>query len=285
MSVSVFHGRREEARRKRLVDASSSASRPRSPSRRGTRLLTILPPTLLGLLLLLGWLFGTSSGVVPSYDLPDIASVGDALSSGLSSGLFLSNAWVTIQESLGGFLLAIVFSLPIGYGLAKWPVFSATVQPYLAAGQAIPAIIIAPFLIIWIGYGMAPLIIVCMLVVLFPMVITTALGFQTIDRNLIEAARVEGASFRPMLTHIELPLALPAIMASIRAGLTLSVTGALVGEFVNNSDQGLGALVMIAKSQYNLPLMFATVIILAGLAALFYGIARGATLLSEALYG
>jgi NitT/TauT family transport system permease protein len=250
-----------------------------------SRLLNVLLPTLLGVFLLLGWYMSTATGAVPGYMLPGFGDVGSALWDGLTSGLFLSNAWVTLQESLGGFLIAAALALPIGYGLAKGRLFAATIQPYLVAGQAIPAIVIAPFLIIWLNYGMFALIILCALVVFFPMEITMSLGFQTLDRSLLEAARVEGASFWPLLTRIELPLALPAIMAAVRTGLTLSIIGALVGEFVNNSDQGLGALIQIAKSQYNVPLMFATVIILAILATAFYGLARGLTRLSEAIFG
>ena len=74
-----------------------------------------------------------------------------------------------------------------------------------------------------------------------------------------------------MLAHIEFPLALPAILAALRIGLTLSITGALVGEFVSNSGQGLGALVFEAKDQFNAPLLFATLIFLAGLASVYYG--------------
>jgi NitT/TauT family transport system permease protein len=159
------------------------------------------------------------------------------------------------------------------------------VQPYLAAGQAIPAIVIAPFLVLWLGYGQGPVLVVCCLVVFFPLVITTAYGFQSIDRSLLDAARVEGAASWPLLTQIEFPLALPAIMAAMRAGLTLSITGALVGEFVTGSDQGLGALVQIAKSQYDLALMFATVLVLACLAALLYGLTKGLTRFTEAIYG
>ncbi len=249
------------------------------------RLFTIFPPVLLGSLLLLTWYIVTATGAVPAYILPGWSDVLGALSDGFASGLFLSNAWVTIQESLGGFLIAVVFALPIGYGLARGRVFAATLQPYLVAGQAVPAVVLAPFLVIWLGYGIVDLLVLCALVVFFPLEITVALGFQTIERDLIEAARVEGAGFWPLLVRIELPLALPSIMAAVRTGLTLSVVGALVGEFVNNSDQGLGALVQIAKSQYNVPLMFATVLVLALLASIFYGIARSLTKLSETISG
>lgn len=284
MSVTIL---KEEERE--VADQALALSSPRKRARRSvkttSRLLTVLPPMMLGLILLVAWYSSTSSGAVPSYQLPDIASVGSALWGGLSSGLLLNAASVTLQESLGGFLIALVIALPTGYGLARWWPFAVTIQPYLAAGQAIPAIVIAPFLVLWLGYGIAPTLVVCCLVVFFPFVIMTAYGFQAIDRSLMDAARVEGASFWPMLTQIEFPLALPAIMAAIRTSLTLSITGALVGEFVVSGDQGLGALVQIAKSQFDVALMFAIVIILALLAAVLYGITRGLTRLTEAVYG
>jgi NitT/TauT family transport system permease protein len=285
--MSVTMPKREEAPgvAEQVPVLSSPHKRARRPSKTTSRLLTVLPPALLGLILLVSWYAGTASGAVQSYQLPSIPSVCNALWGGLTSGLLLSNAWVTLQESLGGFLIALVIGLPTGYGLARWRPFAATVQPYLAAGQAIPAIVIAPFLVIWLGYGIMPTLLVCCLVVFFPLVITTAYGFQAIDHSLMDAARVEGASFWPMLSRIEFPLALPAIMAAVRTSLTLSIVGALVGEFVVAGDQGLGALVEIAKSQYDLAQMFATVIVLALMAAIFYGITRGLTRLTEAVYG
>lgn len=286
MSVTMLREGEREANEQELAATSSlSSSRKRArASRTASRLLAFLAPVLLGVALLGSWYFSTARGLIAAYELPPPSDVWTSLRDGLTSGLFLHMAWVTIQESLGGFLLAIVIALPVGFGLAKWRLFAATVYPYLAAGQAIPAIVIAPFLVVWMGYGMGPTVVLCFLVVLFPMIITTALGFQTLDQALVDAARVEGAAFWPMLTRIEFPLALPAIMAAVRTGLTLSVVGALVGEFVTNTDQGLGALVEIAKNQYDVPLMFATVIVLAVLAAIFYGITWGLTKLSEIVY-
>jgi len=234
------------------------------------RAMLVVPPLVLAIFLLVSWYVTTATGSVPVFILPPPRDVFVTLADGLRSGLFLSNALVTIQESLLGFLLGVIIALPLGYAIAKSRLLAATIQPYLVAGQAIPAIVIAPVLVLWLGYGLLPITILCMLVVLFPMVITTALGVQTIDTLYTDAARVEGASGWSMLVHIEFPLALPAILAALRIGLTLSITGALVGEFVNNSAQGLGALVFEAKDQFNAPLLFATLIFLAGLAAVYY---------------
>lgn len=271
---------RGETLARRSAWSDTRASEPRATKRS----LAILPPLALALVLLVGWYVGTTYGQINSLFLPAPGDVLGSLVGGLASGLYLSNTLITIEESLLGFLLALLIALPLGYGLVKSRLLSAIIQPYLAAWQAIPAIIIAPLLVMWLGYDMLPTVILCMLVVLFPMVISTALGFQTIGREYLEAARLDGAAGWPMLTQIEFPLALPAIMAAVRTGFTLSITGALVGEFVKGGDQGLGALVMIAKTQYDTPAMFATLVILALLAALYYAATALLSKLASAIY-
>jgi len=195
--------------------SSSSYLNARATLNATQRLLLVVPPVVLALLLLMSWYVSTTYGHVSNLILPAPGDVLAALSDGFSAGWLQSNALITIQESLLGFLLAVVVALPLGYGLAKSRLIAATVQPYLAAGQAIPAIVIAPILIIWVGYGLLPIVILCMLIVLFPMVITTELGVRTIDPTFTDAARVEGASGWAMLAHIEFPLALPAILAGV----------------------------------------------------------------------
>ncbi len=248
------------------------------------RLFSSFPPILLGALLLIAWYSVTASGRINSLILPAPADVFSSLVDGISSGLYWEHTLITVQESLFGFLLAVAIALPLGYGVAKSRLLAYTLQPYLAAGQAIPAIVIAPFLYLWFGIGTLSVIIVCMLVVLFPMVINTILGVQMIERELLEAAQLEGAAGWSLLSQIEFPLALPAILAAVRTGLTLSITGAIVGEFFCNPDHGLGALVHIALNQYNMAFMFATVLVLAVLAALYFGATWFLLKLAEIIY-
>ncbi len=291
MSVTTSIQKRVSLKTREYAQGGTEAKKPSPPSRRVSasrsvmgRTLVVSPPVVLALILLVSWYLGTSYGHVSSLILPAPNSVLASLSNGLSSGLFVNAALVTVQESILGFLLALVVALPLGYGLAKSRLLAAAVHPYLAAGQAIPAIVIAPLLVIWLGYGLLPNVILCMLIVLFPMVITTILGVQTIDQTFIDAARVEGASGWSLLAHIEFPLALPAVLAGIRTGLTLSVMGAVVGEFVGGGDQGLGALVQIAKEQFDTPSLFATLVILAALATLYYATSWLLVKLAEAIY-
>ena len=270
------------------IEPVESPARPRAAPRAQAaqavmqRVLLIAPPVLLALFLLAGWFVAYRH--VNSLILPAPGDVFSSLTAGMKSGLFLSNLLVTVEESLLGFALALVIALPLGYGIAKWRLFAATVHPYLAAGQAIPAVVIYPLLSRWFGYGFVPIFILCTLVVLFPMVITIGLGFQTIDHSLVDAARVEGASAWPMFASIEFPQALPAIMAAIRTGLTLSIVGAIVGEFVNQGDQGLGSLVLSARNQFDSALLFATLLVMALMASLYYGFAWALTKLANRIY-
>ena len=290
MSITTSIQKRVSLKTRKYEDGAETKA-PSFPGRRSSasrgaveRTLTASPPIVLALLLLAGWYLGTAYGRIPSLFLPAPADVLTSLSNSFSSGILLNAALVTAQESILGFLLALVVALPLGYGLAKSRLLASALQPYLAAGQAIPAIVIAPLLIIWLGPGLLPNLILCMLIVLFPMVITTILGVQIIDQTLLDAARVEGASGWSLLAYIEFPLALPAVLAGLRTGLTLSVMGAVVGEFVSGGDQGLGALVQIAREQYDTPSLFAALLILAVLAALYYAASWLLVKLAEAVY-
>ncbi len=267
--------------------ALTHAAAPRSARLRAlvfSGLLSLVPALLVACLLLFVWYGVTAARLVPSIILPAPADVFSSLVAGFSSGLFLSNLWITMQESLLGFLLALLIALPLGYALAKFRLFAVAFHPYLAAGQAIPVLAIAPLLSLWLGYGLFTNVVVSFLVVFFPLVVNAMLGLQLIDRSLTDSARVEGASGWSLLANIEFPLALPPIMAAFRTCLTLAVVGALVAEFVIGGDQGLGSLVLQAKNQYNLPFMFASLLVLAALAALYYGFAWLLTRLTEAVF-
>lgn len=166
----------------------------------------------------------------------------------LTVGGLLGHAAITLGVSALGCVLGVVIALPLGYLIAHVPVVSAAVGPYLAASQAIPAVALAPLLVVWVGYGTVPTALLCTLMVFFPITINTVLGFARLDADVIGAARVDGAGTLTLLVWIEFPLALPAILAGIRNGFVLSVTGAVVGEFVMGG-QGLGELLAVYRDR------------------------------------
>lgn len=265
--------------------APSPASQPPRPSRamrerrRGlpslaARALGTLPALALAALALLIWQLVTQTGGDQvTILLPAPLDVARSFWLSLSDGLLPSYAAQTLIESLGGFALGTVVALPMGYAIARSPLLARAIQPYLAASQAMPVVAIAPLLVLWVGFGIPPVIVLCALIVFFPTVVTTVLGLRTLDRDVVDSGRVEGAGRWALLWHIELPLALPSILAGLRTSLTLSVTGAVVGEFAIG-DQGLGGLLQIARGNFDMPLEFATLLTLALYAAALYGAAR-----------
>lgn len=249
----------------------SSTNRRRRGVTRGT--LTTLAPILVGLAALLIWQTITQSGAVTAYLLPTPGQVAQAFVSALRSGLFAHYGFTTLIESLAGFALGAVIALPVGYAIARSRTLAAALEPYMAASQAVPAVALAPLLVLWLPTGLAPIAVLCALIVFFPAAINTTLGFRTLDHEVVDAARLDGAGRWSLLRHIEAPLALPTVLAGLRTSLTLSITGAVVGEFVL-SDQGLGGLLTIARGNFDMPLEFATLIALALMATILYGAAR-----------
>lgn len=248
-----------------------------SPSRRRSGLArsaaSALAPVALGVAALLIWQLVTQSGAVNAFLLPSPGQVAQAFISAAQSGLFLRYGSTTLAESLVGFALGAAVALPMGYAIARSRTLAAALEPYMAASQAIPAVALAPLLMLWLPGGLAPIALLCALIVFFPAAINTTLGFRRLDHEVVDAARIDGAGGWSLLRYIETPLALPTVLAGLRTSLTLSITGAVVGEFVL-SDQGLGGLLTIAHGNFDAPLVFATLIALAILAMGLYGVAR-----------
>jgi NitT/TauT family transport system permease protein len=259
----------------RTPERSSSAKRWRALRPRSVEGVAglILPPLILGLLALAAWSLAVRTGAVDSYLLPAPSEVLRVFWQSLTNGLLWQYARPTLVESLEGFVAGSLFGLVTGYGVARSRLAARMLEPYLAASQAMPAIALAPLLVLWLGYGLTPVVALCALIVFFPVHVNTVLGIRTLDQEVLDAARVDGAGGWALLWHFELPLALPSILAGMRNGLTLSITGAVVGEFVLG-DRGLGGLLTIARGNFNIPLVFATLLTLSIMAAVFYGLGR-----------
>ncbi len=230
-----------------------------------------IPPVLLGVTLLAAWFIIAELELVSSYFIPHPVTVWDRLEAGLgSTGAIRSAALTTIGEAVAGCAVAAIIGIPLGYAIAKWRLFSATVEPYLAASQAVPAVAVAPILVLWIGYGAVSVVVLCTIIVIFPVVISTALGLRNLDTDILDAARLDGAGRWELLRYMELPLAAPSILAGLRTGFTLSVTGAIVGEMVMGGT-GLGLLLNSSQgSSGNTAMLFAIIAVLCVLAVSLY---------------
>jgi NitT/TauT family transport system permease protein len=230
-------------------------------------------PALLGIALLASWQLLVQSGRVSSFLLPYPGAVLESLRATVRQGTLAGYVAPTLVEALAGYGLGALCALPLGYGIAHSRIVASTLQPYLAASQAIPVVAIAPLIALWLGYGLLPVVVLCALIVFFPMVVNTTLGVRTLDADLVQSARVEGAGRLRLIWYVELPLALPSILAGLRTSLTLSVTGAVVGEFVVGGH-GLGELLIVQRSYSDSAGVFATLLVLAALASALYGAIR-----------
>ena len=223
------------------------------------------PAFLLGATLLVAWQAAAASGAVPAIFLPSPLAVINRMWLGLTQAGLATYAGVTLKEALLGCLLAAAFALPLAWALHHWRFFSRAVLPYVAASQAVPGIALAPLLVLWIGYGTLPVVILCAFMVFFPITITVLLGLRGLDTDIIDAARLDGAHGLSMLVHMELPMTLPAIYTGLRTGFTLSITGAVVGEMIMGGE-GLGMLLSTQRDKVDTTGMFSTITLLCILA-------------------
>ncbi len=233
----------------------------------------VLPPLVFGLLLLLVWDIVTRTGMIAEFYLPAPGALADRFLDEVQHGLLLDYTKETVWEALAGGGLGIAVALPLGYLIARSELAAAALEPYVAASQAVPAVALAPVFAIWLGYGLLPIAVLCALLVFFPILVNTALGLRSLDQDVMGAARVDGVGWWGMLWYIELPLALPSILAGVRNGLTLSITGAVVGEFVMGGE-GLGQLMTVQRQEADTEGLFSTLLMLCLLAAVQYTVVR-----------
>ncbi|HLV05471.1 ABC transporter permease [uncultured Georgenia sp.] len=240
---------------------------------RRSRRLVLLTPVALGAGVLLLWESVARAGLVSPFFLPAPSAVARRLWADLTTGGLLGYTWVTWAEALLGSLLGAAVAFPLGYLIARNRWVAAGLQPYVAASQALPAVALAPLLVIWVGYGLLPIVLLCALLVFFPILLATVLGMRTLDPEVVDAARLDGAHGWTMLRHIEVPMALPSLLTGLRNGFTLSVTGAVVGEFVMGG-QGLGMVLSVQANSADTTGLFATLTVLSALAIAMYTLLR-----------
>jgi NitT/TauT family transport system permease protein len=254
------------SRRRALPAGSHPATR-----RQQNRLLQLqwvgLPLALA--LVLLGWQALVTVGGYQTFTLPAPGLVAARFGEALTSGLLWTHTSATLGAALSGFALALSVSLVLGYVLARATWLERAVAPLLAALQAVPIIAVAPLIILWFDTGLQSKMLVAALITFFPMLLSIIAALRSIPRELREMALISGASRWEMLRYVELPLSLPVFFAGVRTGLSLATTGAVVGEFVSGR-YGLGALINIARGRFDTPLIFVSLLALAGITLLMY---------------
>jgi NitT/TauT family transport system permease protein len=242
----------------------------RSRSRGLLRHTSLLVPVSV-VLAVLAWWAVTSTGAIPAFILPPPEMVYARFVKTLGDGSLLRHTLVTLSEVLAGMAVGVSAATLLGYILAKSPNLERFASPYIVASQSVPIVAIAPLLIIWFKQGIMAKVLICALIVFFPVLINTIVGMRSVPNELRELMRSLQATRWQMLRLLELPAALPVFLGGLRIGATLSVIGAVVGEFVG-ADRGLGFLINQARGIYDTALVFVAVFMLIGMAMTLYGL-------------
>ncbi len=207
---------------------------------------------------------------LPEFILPAPAAVIERLVTALADGTIWPHLVTTLVEVVLGFTVGAGLALVVGYTLARSAFVERLLSPYLVAAQATPILAVAPLIALWFGPGLVGKVVICALIVFFPVAIATMVGIRAVDGRLLELGRSLRASRRQIFTTLEIPAALPSILGGMRVGVTLAVVGAIVGEWAG-AERGLGVLINLARgSLFDYPLMYATLITIALLGIVLY---------------
>ncbi|MBE2201398.1 MAG: ABC transporter permease [Anaerolinea sp.] len=224
------------------------------------------------LALLLGWELLVMWGEYDRFILPGPGDVWRQLQIVVGDGRLPKHTLITLSEVIPGLLIGCIIALPLGYLLAKSPLAARLISPYLIASQAIPVIAIAPLLTIWVRSTYWARVLVAVLVVFFPILINIIAGLRSVPAELYDLMTSLQATRWQTFRKLEIPAALPVILAGLKVGATLSVIGALVGEFVQPKSEGLGFLLVTARYQFKTDLVFVVLLTLSLMALSLYGV-------------
>ena len=212
---------------------------------------------------LIAWKLLTVVTGTPDYILPAPEVVAERALRAIGSGLLWEHTAVTLSEILLGLAVGASTAIAVGTALGKSVVVERVLSPYIVAAQSVPILALAPLLDIWFGGGLLARVLICALIVFFPIAIATMVGIRSADPLLREMFRSLGATPGQITARLEIPSALPVIFGGLRVGVTLAVIGAVVAEWAGAST-GLGVLINIAnQGLFDTPLMFVALATLA----------------------
>ncbi len=205
---------------------------------------------------------------IKPFLIPAPSDVGESLWN--DRELLAEDAWVTAQEVLAGFALALALGFAFAVVLHLSDALRRAFYPLLVASQTVPVIAIAPILIVWLGFGIGPKLAIIALVCFFPITVNTLDGLRSVDPDLPRMMRTLDAGRAQILRRVEIPAALPFVFSGAKVAAAISVIGAVFGEWAG-ANEGLGHLILIAQGQLQTARVFAAVVVLSALALILFG--------------
>ena len=198
---------------------------------------------------------------IPAFVLPPPSAILAALQQGIASGILLDNLWITCLETLLGFLAGSALALVLGAVIALSRNADFFLYPYVVMFQALPKVALAPIIVVWFGLGLTSKVVNAALIAFLPLMINTISGLRAADGDRINLMRSLNASRLQVFWMLQLPSALPFIMAGLEIALIFSLIGAIVAEFVG-AESGLGMLIQSMNLSMDVAGQFSVLLVL-----------------------
>ena len=234
-----------------------------------------LPPVAIVALLLGAWELAARLDVIADalklepFLVPAPSDIAQALWQ--DRELLLENTWVTLQEVLAGFALSVAAGVAFAVVLHLSPTLRRAFYPLLVASQTVPIVVLAPILVVWLGFGIGPKLAIIALICFFPVTVNTLDGLGAVDPDLMKMMRTLDASRWQTLRRIEAPTALPYLFSGAKIAVAIAVIGAVFGEWAGSSS-GLGHLIQEASAQLQTDRTFAAVVVLSAIAITLFAL-------------
>jgi NitT/TauT family transport system permease protein len=228
-----------------------------------------LAPWLATLLLLALWQLGVMAFHIESFVLPTpLEAIYEIY---VNRYALTVHGLATLGTTLAGFAIAVVFGLLLGILVGSFRLAYVSLYPVLIGFNSVPKAALVPILVIWFGVGTVPAVLAAFLLSFFPVVVNVATGFATIEPELLDVLRVLGATRRDMVVKIGIPRSLPYFFASLKIAITLSFVGSVIAEIIAGNN-GIGNVMLIATSNFNVPLVFAALLVVGVMGVSMYAI-------------
>ena len=213
------------------------------------------------------WEWAGRSGWVAEYVVPAPSVIVKHIWE--KFGLLLYHSYVTAVEIVLGFLLAVVGGIGLAMAMVYVRAVERVVYPWVVISQVIPKVAIGPLLLMWLGFGLVPKIVIAFLVAFFPILVGAMIGFRSVEQEPLFLLRSMGADRWQIFWHVQVPTALPNVFGGMKVAITLAVVGAIVGEFIG-ANIGLGYLLLYANGVIDTKLLFAALVMISSLAMIAY---------------
>ncbi len=184
----------------------------------------------------------------------------------------LSNSWATLVTTFVGFIMAVGFGLALGVLIGSSVLVYRGLYPLLIAFNSVPKVAVVPILVIWFGAGFWPAVLTAFLISFFPIVVNVATGIATVEPELRDVLRALGARPIDIITKVGLPRSMPYFFASLKIAITVAFVGSIISETVA-ANEGIGHLMLVASSRFDVPLVFAGLIVTGIMGVLMYWVA------------